>query len=253
MGHDHSPLVLIKPQWPAPSGVMAGCTTRLGGMSQGCYRGFNLAHHVGDEADTVLANRQRLMQEFNFPQAPQWLNQVHGIHVHELNQAQVSAGVISADASFTRQGDQVCVVLTADCLPLLVCDETGSVVAAIHAGWRGLAAGIIPATIKAMNKPAVSLLVWLGPAIGPRAFEVGDDVYQAFTRVHADNAQAFSPGETGHWWANLYELARLQLARLGVLQVYGGDYCTYTQAELFYSYRRENQTGRMASFIWREQ
>lgn len=253
MDRDHTPLVLIKPQWPAPPGVMAGCTTRLGGLSQGNYQGLNLAQHVGDEAGAVLANRQRLIEAFNFPHAPQWLNQVHGIQVHEINQAQVLPSVISADASFTRQGDQVCAVLTADCLPLLVCDEAGSVVAAIHAGWRGLAAGIISTTIKAMDKPAASLLVWLGPAIGPRAFEVGDDVYQTFTRVHAGNAQAFSPGENGRWWANLYELARLQLSRLGVLQIYGGEYCTYTQAELFYSYRRESQTGRMASFIWREQ
>lgn len=253
MGHEHKPLVLIKPQWPAPPWVMAGCSTRMGGISQGHYQGFNLALHVGDKAEAVHANRQRLLEEFHFPQSPQWLNQVHGIHVHELNQAQVLPGTITADASFTRQGNQVCAVLTADCLPLLVCDEEGSVVAAIHAGWRGLAAGIIPATIKAMDKPVASLLVWLGPAISPRAFEVGDDVYQIFTRAHAGNAQAFSLGESGHWWANLYELARLQLSRLGVLQIFGGDYCTYSQAELFYSYRRDSQTGRMASFIWREQ
>jgi YfiH family protein len=236
----------IIPDWPAPAHVRAVSTTRQGGVSEGAFRGFNLALHVGDDAAAVAANREALRARIGVTSV--WIEQVHGERC-----VQAEPGPLAqADASFTRMPQIACAVLTADCLPLLLCDANGEVVAAAHAGWRGLAGGVIEATVKAMRVPAKSLLAWLGPAIGPQVFEVGEDVRSAFVTHDAAAAQAFVTNARGRWWCDLYALARLRLARLGVEEIYGGAYCTHTDASRFFSYRREGQTGRMATLIWRD-
>ncbi|MFA7268085.1 MAG: peptidoglycan editing factor PgeF [Sterolibacterium sp.] len=240
----------ITPDWAAPLRVHALTTTRVGGESLGPYAGFNLGAHVGDDPAIVAANRQRLGQApFRLPGAPLWLQQVHGTTV--LAGENYREGV-EADACVTRSPGQVCAVLTADCLPLLFCAEDASVVAAVHAGWRGLAAGIIEAAVAAMAIQPARLLAWLGPAIGPAAFEVGTDVREIFRRRDAMAEQAFVPHGQDKWLCDLYLLARQRLARLGVRRVSGGGWCTFSDARRFYSYRRDGITGRMASCIWLE-
>lgn len=241
------PLHVIKPDWPAPSSIHAFTTTRTGGCSLSPYDSLNLATHVDDELSHVEQNRQWLQQELQLPNQPFWLNQVHSTIVVEANN---TVGVPTADASFTQTPNIVCTVLTADCLPLLVCDRAGTTVAAIHAGWKGLANGVIEATIKALPVDAKELLVWLGPAIGPKAFEVGEDVFTLFTTHDPDAKLAFNPIDKGRWLGNIYLLAKQRLHALGVSHIYGGDHCTYQESEQFYSYRRDNHTGRMASLIW---
>ncbi|MBZ0093640.1 MAG: peptidoglycan editing factor PgeF [Sulfuricellaceae bacterium] len=237
----------IVPDWPAPARVRARVTTRRGGVSTGPYASLNLGDHVGDEADSVAQNRVILRAAL--PSGPVWLKQVHSVAVAE---ADVAVGVPEADASVARRAGTVCAVLTADCLPLLLCDRQGTVVGAAHAGWRGLADGVIEAAVAAMAAPADDLLAWLGPAIGPQSFEVGDEVRAVFTAHHAAAAAAFVPHGPGKWLADLYALARLRLAALGVEHVYGGGLCTYRDSERFYSYRRDGATGRMASLVWLE-
>jgi len=225
--------------------VRAFTTTRVGGVSGGPYDSFNLADHVGDDPKQVQVNRTRLRQAADLPSDPVWLRQVHGTDVVDA-----AAGPATADGSFADAAGTVCAVLTADCVPIFLCDRRGTMVGVLHAGWRGLAAGIIEAGVERMDVPGASLLAWLGPAIGPAAFEVGDDVREAFVRVDADAAHAFVPSTHGRWLADLYQLARRRLERLEVTAVFGGDHCTATQADLFYSYRRDGATGRMASIIW---
>ncbi len=238
---------MIGPQWDAPANVRALCTTRSGGASSGPWASFNLGDHVGDDPDAVAANRAVLCQRL--PAEPAWLKQVHGTRC--VDAATVAAGSV-ADAAFTRTPGVVCAVLTADCLPLLLCDAAGTVVAVAHAGWRGLAAGVIEATVAAMDRPGVELCAWLGPAIGPAAFEVGDEVRTAFV-AHDDQATtAFARNDAGKWQCDLYLLARQRLAALGVCRVTGADFCTASDAARFYSYRRDGVTGRMASCIWLE-
>ncbi|MDD5249896.1 MAG: peptidoglycan editing factor PgeF [Rhodocyclaceae bacterium] len=239
-------LEFIVPDWPAPANVRAVSTTRGGGCSRGRYQSFNLADHVGDDAAAVAANR-RLLRE-RLPVAPRWLRQVHGVRCVD---AALCGDDVEADASFSRSGAQACAVLTADCLPLLLCDAAGTVVAAAHAGWRGLAAGVIEATAAALGRPE-DLMAWLGPAIGPRAFEVGDEVRAAFVRSDVGAAAAFAAHGEGKWLCDLYALARRRLQRLGVNRVYGGDSCSFTEGERFFSYRRDGATGRMASVIYLE-
>ena len=231
--------------WPAPPRIRAGVTTRVGGVSQSAYAELNLAEHVGDAPAAVRENRERLRRFLDLPTEPIWLNQVHGVQV--CTDAQVGA---QADASVSRQAGEVCVVMTADCLPVLLCDRVGSVVAAAHAGWRGLAAGVIPEALIHMQADPAEVLVWLGPAIGPRAFEVGDDVRSVFLGLAKEYADVFTARSPGKWLMDIYAAARLQLAGLGVTQVYGGGFCTYEDSTQFYSYRRERVTGRMASLIW---
>lgn len=244
----HSSLPLyITPTWPAPARVRALITTRVGGVSRGPYAGLNLADHVGDDPARVQANRTYLRQAAGLPTEPLWLHQVHGIDV--VDAADVIPGV-TGDGSITEETAVVCTVLTADCLPVFLCDRRATVVAVLHAGWRGLAAGIVEAGIARMGVPGTSLLAWLGPAIGPTAFEVGDDVRDAFIGADAGAADAFTANPRGRWLADLYLLTRRRLQRYGVDAIYGGEYCTYTQANLFYSYRRDGTTGRMASLIW---
>ncbi len=235
--------------WPAPPRVRTCTTTRQGGVSLAPYAGLNLGDHVGDAPQAVAANRAHVVRQRGLPGMPLWLNQVHGTTV--VDAADAAPGC-AADASFTREPGVVCAVLTADCLPLLLCDKAGSTVAAVHAGWRGLAAGVIEATLAAMQVPPEELMVWLGPAIGPRAFEVGSEVCEAFTSHDPAAAEAFHPSPAGRWLADIYQLARQRLARQGVTAIYGGERCTYTEAQPFYSYRREGVTGRMASLIWLE-
>lgn len=236
---------LIVPDWPAPSNVHAVQTTRQGGVSQAPYDSLNLGTHVGDNPLHVAANRQRLSQIL--PSEPIWMDQVHGTTVQD---AALASCQPQADAAVARHVDTVCTVMTADCLPILLCDQAGTVVAAAHAGWRGLSQGVIERTVEAMQVPPDNLLAWLGPAIGPDAFEVGDDVRQVFIAHDAQAAAAFAVKPDGKWLADIYLLARQRLAALGVPQVYGGEYCTYHDADRFFSYRRDGACGRMASMIW---
>lgn len=219
-------------------------TTRLGGVSQGPYASLNLGNHVQDDAAAVAANRAQLRSRL--PAEPVWLNQVHGTHVV---QADAVVGVPDADASYTRQPGVVCAVLTADCLPVLFCARDGSVVAAAHAGWRGLATGVLETTLGAMQVPPGEVMVWMGAAIGPNAFEVGSEVRDTFVANHPQSTMAFTPHRQ-KWLADITTLARIRLNACGVTAVYGGGLCTYTDAERFYSYRRDGKTGRMASLIW---
>jgi hypothetical protein len=226
----------IVPEWPTPSSVKALVTTVAFG---------NLAGHVGDDPAVVAINRARLARQL--PREPRWLSQVHGTRCVS---AEIATAGIDADAITARSPGAVCAVLTADCLPILLCDNTGSVVAAAHAGWRGLAAGIIEATVAAMGGSAEDLLAWLGPAIGPEMYEVGTEVLAAFVERDPDARIAFSPRQNGRFNCDLFALARLRFARLGVHRVYGGGRCTFTDSKHFYSFRRGDVTGRMASLIW---
>ncbi len=236
----------LEPSWPAPSGIRAVSTIRMGGVSQGSYAGFNLASHVGDDLQNVLQNRHLLKSSLNLPNDPVWLTQIHS---DVVVQAELIQNAPSADASFTTCSEVVCTVMTADCLPVLFCSKDGQVVAAAHAGWRGLLAGILANTYQAMQRDKV--IAWLGPAIGPQRFEVGNEVFDAFVQKNPRFSSAFNRKDEQHYLADLYELARIELAGYGVTEVYGGDFCTYSDAERFFSYRREVQTGRMATLIWR--
>jgi YfiH family protein len=237
----------IVPDWPAPRRVRALITTRAGGASRGAWAGLNLGAGSGDDAGDVARNRASLAQWL--PAEPLWLRQVLGTAVVEADDADENP---EADAAVARRPGRVCAVLSADCLPLLLCDEAGMVVAAAHAGWRGLCSGVIGATVRAMGRPPETLLAYLGPAIGPAAYEVGAEVRQAFVAADPQADAAFTPGKPGKFYADLYALARMRLAESGVTRVHGGGYCTYAERERFYSYRRDGATGRMASLIWME-
>ena len=237
----------IVPDWPAPSRVRALITSRNGGGSTGPYASMNLGLRVNDDADVVDANR-RLLKQF-LPAEPKWLNQVHGTAVVD---AESIGRLVEADASVATSPGCVSVVLVADCLPILFADRTGSVVAAAHAGWRGLAAGVIENTVRALRMPPQNLLAYLGPAIGPAAFEVGNEVRDAFVAFDPAAGYAFLPDKPDKWLADLYMLARQRLARAGLINVYGGGHCTYSDPERFFSHRRDKVSGRMAALIWIE-
>jgi hypothetical protein len=241
----------IEPDWPAPRRVRAVSTTRSGGCSRGPYRSFNLGAHCGDAAAAVERNRAVLRAVL--PAEPCWLRQVHGtgVLVHG-GDSPGGAAPPEADAQISRRAGLVCAILTADCLPVLLCDRRGTEVAAAHAGWRGLAAGVLERTVQAMTAPPGSLLAWLGPAIGPAAYEVGDDVRAAFAPHQAEGARAFRP-QGSRWLFNLYAMARHCLARAGVEAVWGGNCCTHTDAGRFFSHRRDGVCGRMATLIWLEE
>jgi hypothetical protein len=267
----------ILPDWPAPANVRAAVTTRAGGVSHAPYDTFNLAAHVGDDPAAVRENRVRLRAAFALPAEPAWLRQVHGVVVVDAAHGGIEP---EADGVFAAQPGVVCAVLTADCLPVLLCNRAGTKVAALHAGWRGLAGGVIEAGVKAMGVPGDDLLAWLGPAIGLESFEVGPEVRAAFVRQpgaaevrsakpsvneasytgqtqepfsrqsDTQAAQAFHAARDGKYLADIYQLARQRLQRLGVAAVYGGGFCTVTDSARFFSYRRDGATGRMASLIW---
>lgn len=238
----------IVPDWPAPSHVCAVVTTRSGGVSAGPYATMNLGRNVGDEATSVAENRRRF--EAFLPAQPAWLNQVHGTTVASFP---ASAPPGPADAAVTREPGVVCSIMTADCLPVLFTDRSGSVAGVAHAGWRGLAAGVLDASVAALANLGVrpgELLAWLGPAIGPAAFEVGADVHSAFCDVDVGAAPCFVPHRKGKWHADLYGLARRSLARAGVTSVHGGGFCTLSDTARLFSYRRERDSGRMATAVW---
>ena len=239
--------------WPAPARVRVLSTFRggtgNGGMSQAPYGEFNLGDHVGDDPRAVAENRRRLKAWAGLPAEPSWLGQVHGTTVVDLDQP---GALGSADAAVAKRKGRVCAILTADCLPIVLTTDLGDRVAAAHAGWRGLALGVIEATVRAMDTRADRLLVWLGPAIGPRHFEVGAEVREAFVNADAKAAMAFTPNPRGRFMADLPRLARLRLENLGVSRIYGGGECTFARTDRYYSYRRDGTTGRQATLIWRE-
>lgn len=238
----------IPADWPAPATIRAGTTLRTGGVSQAPFDSLNLGGSSGDSPRAVARNRARLRQSLALPGEPAWLAQVHGTHVADA----AGPAAVEADASVAESAEAVCVVLTADCLPVLFCDRAGSCWAAAHGGWRGLAAGVLEAAIARLPVPAGDLLAWLGPAIGPAAFEIGQDVRDAFCSQHPQDAAAFTPAaRAGKYLADIYLLARLRLGRAGVTAVYGGHRCTYSEPDKLYSYRRDGDTGRMASLVWR--
>jgi YfiH family protein len=241
----------IEPDWPAPAAVRALCTTRSGGVSRGTYASLNLADHVGDEPSHVEQNRALLRAHLGLPADPHWLQQVHGCSVADVS---ADARGCQADAAIALRPGEVCAVMTADCLPLLLCDRGGCRVAAVHAGWRGLAEGVIEAAVARLAVSPRDVLCWLGPAIGPQAFEVGAEVRACFLAEGGDDAKAsFRPVPGGKWLADLYSLARMRLRRCGIHGVWGGGLCTYSDRERFFSYRRDGATGRMASLIWIDQ
>lgn len=235
------------PEWPVPSHIKSMQTLRLGGKSKGKYSSFNIATHVNDGIDAVDFNRG-LLNEY-LPNTPCWLNQIHSADVVEL-----PSPSLNADASFTKDKHIVCVVQTADCLPLLITNNEGTMVAAIHAGWRGLLNGVIENTLHKMNLPVHEILVWLGPAISQNHFEVGNEVRDSFCVNHDEAKKAFKSISNQKWLADIYMLAKIRLHAYGVSQIYGAsvteDYCTYAHHKDYFSYRRDGETGRMASLIW---
>lgn len=243
VGMSKYPQSWLKPDWPAPDQVRAISTSREGGASSSPYESMNLGDHVEDDPRAVAENRRRLAELLALPSEPLWLRQVHGVDV-------LGAEGECADARLVNRPGQVAVVMTADCLPVLFCDRQGREVAAAHAGWRGLVAGILERTVARMEADNGEILAWLGPAIGPQAFEVGDEVRRAFMEYDTRAQEAFTPSPAGRWLADIYQLARQRLESAGIMQIYGGGLCTYSDAERFYSFRRDGATGRMASLIW---
>ena len=244
----------LQPEWPAPEQVRAFTTVRTPknniGFSQKNYASFNLAAHCGDKPEHVQKNRHKLIADHPWRSDPIWLKQIHGStviaahkHLHDIEP--------EADGVWTNQSNIPCLVMTADCLPVVFCNTQGSKTAVVHAGWRGLSRGILEETVRALNEPADQLLVWLGPAISQAKFQVGSEVREAFININPSASCAFTPDGKDHWHADIYHLARVHLRTVGVHAVYGGNFCTFTESSLFYSYRRDgHQTGRMATVAW---
>jgi YfiH family protein len=242
-----SELKWLTPDWPAPAHIRALTSLRGGGVSAGEFASLNLARHVGDDPAAVSTNRRRLIEAAALPAEPLWLDQVHGVTVVDAGSAQEAP---QADASIARRASKVCTIMTADCLPVLFCDIGGTRVGAAHAGWRGLVSGVLAATVRALDVEPSQLLAWLGPAIEQTAFEVGTEVREQFMARDAAHAGAFVPNTRGRWQADLYQLARQELRRSGVTQLYGGGFSCFADSERFFSFRRSPRTGRMASLIW---
>lgn len=236
--------MFIKPSWPLPKNIHSVSTTRHGGVSQKPYDALNLGSHVDDNIEHVLKNRQILIEKLQLPNEPVWIKQIHGKTV--LRASDNNRGK-EADATYTDEPNQVCIVQTADCLPVLVSDKNGKKVAAIHCGWRGLHQKIVTETLAKLQIPADETLVWLGPAIGATAYEVGQEVRENF----ANDSNAFVENGPKKWLCNLYQIAKNELYQNGIHAIFGGEYCTFTQKDQFYSYRRDGvATGRMATLIW---
>jgi YfiH family protein len=233
-----------------PGNVYAVTTLRSGGASTGDYSEYNLATHVGDDPQSVITNREKLVKDLKLPAEPVWLDQVHSNKVIRTDENMASELPLQADASVSNVSGSVCAVLTADCLPVFFCNQSGTEVAVAHAGWRGLHAGILSHTLEAMRSPADEILASLGPAIGPQSFEVGEEVFQAFVEKSEVNKNAFVATAKGHYLCDIYELARIELQSAGIDRISGGGFCTYRENHRFYSYRRQQNTGRMASLIW---
>lgn len=241
----------LKPDWQVASRVRAIVTTRRGGTSSSPYDSLNLATHVGDDPAAVSRNREMLKDALNLPAEPLWLEQVHGTEVVD-SRCDIEC---KADASYADEPGNVCAVMTADCLPVFLADTQGNEIAVVHAGWKGLLHGVIEAAIKKFKAPPGNIHAWLGPAIGPENFEVGAEVRKAFADEAKSSAMvitAFTPvGDMGNkFLADIYRLAKFRLNRMGVNNISGGDFCTVDNKEMFYSYRRDGITGRMASLIW---
>lgn len=243
--------------WPAPPGVRALATTRHGlGVSQAPFDSFNLGIRCGDDAEAVIENRRQLEVALGLPAPPHWLKQVHGIEVVRFSPSlqawEAAEAEPEADAAVTSTPGTVLAILTADCLPVVFAARDGSEVAAAHAGWRGLADGMLEATVAAMNTPANDIVAWLGPAAGPGAYEIGVEVFEAFVAHDAGAAVAFAPTRLGHWKVDLYALARRRLAGVGVTDVHGGNLCTISDSHRFFSHRRDQRSGRIATLAWIE-
>ncbi len=244
-------LTYLPASWPNKPGNVSAFTTSIhGGVSKGSFSEFNLATHVGDEVAAVSANRAKLVADLQLPSEPAWLDQVHSNKVLSLDESVAAGFTVQADASVTTEKGVVCVVMTADCLPVFFCDNAGTEVAVAHAGWRGLHAGIITNTVKTMQASVADIQVSLGPAIGPKSFEVGEEVFQSFVTKNSLNETAFVATKKDHYLCDIYRLARIELQSLGVDKISGGGHCTYSDSYRFYSYRRQQTTGRMASLIW---
>ena len=237
----------IAPEWDAPNSVVAGCTLRTGGVSKDSYSSLNLGGHVGDRPAAISENRRRFRRACKLPNDPLWLSQVHGTDVA----VEPCLGA-KADASFTRESGVVCAVLIADCLPVILACDDGEQVAVAHAGWRGLAAGVLEATVAVFDTLPSRLHAWLGPAISQSAFEVGEEVRQVYLQHSSEAARHFRENYRGRWQADLYGLARQRLECCGVRQISGGQHCTYDEVNRFFSYRRDGQCGRMAAFVYRQ-
>lgn len=236
--------------WPTPTHVHAFTTLRgPAGSSVAPFDRCNLGLRCGDEAATVESNRAALVEQLKLPSAPRWLRQVHGVAVASVDD-EACGQEPEADAAVTTTAGVVLAILTADCLPVLFCSHDGCVIGAAHAGWRGLAAGVLERTVTALRTPPGKLLAWFGPAAGPRAYEIGDEVRAAFVDCDPAAAGAFVPTRAGHWLCDLYALARRRLALAGVRHVYGGELCTISNPQRFFSYRHDSRTGRMATLIW---
>lgn len=237
--------------WSAPGNIHAFTTTRTDGVSEAPFESFNLGDHVGDSKSAVKTNRTLLVEKFSLPQSPLFLTQTHSTRVIQLP---YMGEHIEADAVYTNQPNQVCAVMTADCLPVLFTTKQGNEVAAAHAGWRGLCDGVLEETVKCFRANPEDILAWFGPAIGPTAFQVGQDVVDQFVAMDTNAQLAFQAdsNEDGKFLGNLYQIATQRLNRLGITQIFGGEHCTFTEKDTFFSYRRDNQTGRMASVIWFE-
>lgn len=247
---------LLIPDWPAPAGVRSAISLRTGGVSQGEFASANLGTHVGDDPDAVAKNRDLLCNTLQLPSRPVWLEQVHATDIIKLAETTDPHFLHRADGSYTDSSDRVCVVMTADCLPVLMCNRQGTRVAAVHAGWRGLSAGILRRAVSLFEQPAEEILCYLGPAIGPERFQVGSEVKAAFIDLarNASHLQlieaAFRPDTNNRFLADIYVLAKAELNTCGVTAIYGGGFCTVSDEERFYSFRRDGRTGRNASLIW---
>jgi YfiH family protein len=245
---------LLRPEWAAPSGVQAVCTLRTGGVSLGPYASLNMGAHVGDQPSAVSSNRARVRAQLKLPSEPLWLNQVHGTTVVDADAfgplTAMPAAPPTGDAAFTRVSGRVLAVLVADCMPVLLTRSDGTAVAVAHAGWRGLAAGVLEASVAALGGRDADVLAWLGPAIGPAHFEVGDEVRSAFCERDGRAADAFARNVRGRWQCDLHRLARQRLQGAGVAAVHGDRRCTYTESQSFYSFRRDGSCGRLAALIW---
>ncbi len=244
----------LVPDWPAPVNIHAATTLRTGGVSKEPYLSLNPATHVNDLTERVLQNQKIISDMLSLPADPIWLDQIHS---NRIVKAGKTATPQQADASYSSESGVVCVVMTADCLPLLICSKDGKKIAAIHAGWRGLLSGVISNSISELaGVPPIAkptdLLVWLGPAIGPNCFEIGIEVREAFIEKSKDYEKAFKVKNNGKYLADIYQLAKIELNTLGIINIYGGTYCTMTEKDRFFSYRRDNQTGRMATLIWKD-
>ncbi|MCF6204241.1 MAG: peptidoglycan editing factor PgeF [Methylococcaceae bacterium] len=237
----------IKPDWPVASNIHAAVTLRSGGVSQNAFDSLNLGLHVNDEPENVYKNRRILSRVLDLPSEPVWMDQVHGIDVIKADQRNQ---IEKADASYTDKKNTVCAVLTADCLSILLATIDGKKIAAIHAGWRGLFSGVVANTVNTMG--TINLVAWLGPAIGVDCFEVGQEVKNSFIKKSENFTQVFTKINEKKYLADIYKLAKIELASVGIKQVYGGGFCTVTDKERFYSYRRDGETGRMATLIWRD-